>query len=108
MVGANKLGLEGAFGVDFVHIGEAKCCSFSHQHHGTSVSPAVIMNCMGSINPPSYGCKDVSSEIEFHMASAVEITEDLFEFALVVFVWAFHACCEEGDGHLNIPSSLFA
>ncbi len=43
------------------------------------------------------------------MVSAVEVTEDSFEFTPVVLVWAFHACgCEEGDSRLNIPSSSFA
>ena len=42
------------------------------------------------------------------MASAIEVMEDWLEFTPVVLVWAFQACCEEGDGCLNIPSSLFA
>jgi hypothetical protein len=42
------------------------------------------------------------------VASAIEVTEDSFEFTAVVLVWAFHACCEEGDSRLNILSRLFA
>ncbi len=60
MVGANELGFGGALGVDFVLNGEANCCAFSHRHHGTSVPVAVLVDSMGSVDPPSYGCEVVS------------------------------------------------
>ena len=43
-----------------------------------------------------------------HMASSVEVMEDLLEFTPFSLIWAFHACGEEGDGCLDILSSLFA
>ena len=52
-------GFGGAFSVDFVLIGEANCYAFSHQHHGTSVPVAVVVDSMGSIDPPLYGCEVV-------------------------------------------------
>ena len=42
------------------------------------------------------------------MVGAAEILEEAFDFSPVVFVWAFHMCCEEGDGCLYILSGLFA
>jgi hypothetical protein len=32
----------------------------------------------------------------------------VFKFTPVIFVWAFNACCEEGDSCLDISSALFA
>jgi hypothetical protein len=42
------------------------------------------------------------------VAGSTEVSEDAFKFTPVVFVWAFYACCEEGDSHLNISASSFA
>jgi hypothetical protein len=42
------------------------------------------------------------------MASDIAVMEDSFEFTPVVLVMAFHVCCEEGDGCLNILTSSFA
>ena len=39
---------------------------------------------------------------------SLEVSEDLFEFTPIVFVWAFDACGEEGDGLLDVLLSSFA
>ncbi len=41
------------------------------------------------------------------MAGTTEVSEDVFKFTPVIFVWVFYACCEEEDSRLDISASSF-
>jgi hypothetical protein len=72
------------------------------------VAFAIIVDSMGGVNPPLYGGEVVSQEVQFLVAGAAEVAEDLFEFSPVVFGRAFYAGCEEGYNCLYIAACSFA
>jgi hypothetical protein len=61
-----------------------------------------------SINPPLYGSEVVSRKVEFHVARAMEVSEDSFYFAPVIFVGVFQVSCKEGYSCLYVPTFSFA
>ncbi len=52
--------------------------TFAKGHHSSHLSTAILLSGVQGINPPSYGSDVVSCKVEFHMADAMEVSEDLF------------------------------
>ncbi len=44
--------------------------------------------------------RSLADRLSFMWRVPRRLLEDAFKFTPVIFVWAFYACCEEGDSHL--------
>ncbi len=108
LVSADKFWFGGAFGVDFLLVRETDHGFFSKGHHCSCVTLAVFVYSVKCPNTPADGWEVVCGEVQFHVAHTAKVLEDLFDFSPIVFVGPFYVGGEEGDGHLDVVSCVFA
>ena len=68
------------------------------------MSLTIIMSLVGCINIPLYDGEGISRKTKFERFGTIEVFEDAFKFAPVIFIGSFDMNCNEGDCGLNITT----